>query len=918
MDVARAGALTAMALLIAMGCGGTDAPATGANDDGGLPVSGVDGGAPPPPPVSGSAPVAGVFVSSSKGTDDADATMGRPVKTLAKALAIAARKPGAPIVACAETFTEAVKLADGVTMYGYFDCSDLSQWRRVPMHAKIESPTSPAVLAEGLTAAARFEGFDVLAPDVTDVAAAGTVASTSYGMIVRASKNLALAEVVIRGGKGQDGANGVDLGSNSDTGGNSNGVDAAGQEPCLDESANCLLLETAPGRPGGTSQCAVGAPGGAGGRGGDGPFAERASFRAAVGADAYGRPRPETSTTAAGSAPIRADGNKPGSTGRAGAQGEFGRHGTWSVDKSGFIPGNGLAGKDGLPGQGGGGGGGTDSWWASDTATSGPPGSGRHYGVRGGGGGAGGCGGLAGAAGAGGGASVGLFVVDSSDITIASSSLEGKKGGRAGKGAVGTPGTAGGKGGRGKRPGGIYGLAGGDGGPGGPPGLSGHGSAGPSFGLVFTGARPRTDAAADASGGRRHRGGRTRVLTPLSSASGGPRMKLSAEQSPRRAPLMASWSAVRLPGFGRAHLGRVRLRVELHVALRAEARLVGDDLRVHRADVDGARGGSSGARRRLRDDRRFGWSSRVSRCGRRGRGGRSGGIDGADARRRGGCRGRKRDDCRGGDAGLGRGSGGAVARAENDEQGRNRSPHQDHGSSDRRSAGFAADDARAARGLQSAHRFWLDRAGRRRGGRVRHAGDSAACLPKSWQLDAHACFSAARALVRRSKTAACQPKIRRLGEVIELQAVGSVPRRGSCTCRSPRRIGERPDRAEGHARRDLSLRFPSGRRGDRRRARVHDLGMDHAQHARHDAATASHRVPVHVLPEGSRSVARSEAAPSPERSRRASDPEPTHFGGKPFGGHAWIGARKCAVEACNARRSCCGRSSATATRRASH
>jgi hypothetical protein len=63
----------------------------------------------------------GVFVSSSKGSDDNDGSQAKPFASIAKALAAAS---GKPIYLCAETFPESLRVKAGQTVYGGLDCSN--------------------------------------------------------------------------------------------------------------------------------------------------------------------------------------------------------------------------------------------------------------------------------------------------------------------------------------------------------------------------------------------------------------------------------------------------------------------------------------------------------------------------------------------------------------------------------------------------------------------------------------------------------------------------------------------------------------------------------------------------------------------------------------------------------------------------
>lgn len=450
--------------------------------------------APEPPPLSGT-PLVGVFVSASRGVADSDGAKNRPLKTLASAIALAKTRKQ-PVYACAETYNEALVLVDGVSLFGYFDCSG-AEWTRVAAHATIASPTSPAVRAENLLLNARFEGFDVAAPDFAGNAEPSVPAKSSIGMLIKSSKNLGIANAIVRSGKAQGGADGVEPPSNVEL----NGTDIAGNT-AYRQAAGCVDLvvgycqntkQYELGSRGGTSKCTVGPNGGPGGAGGDAAFYVGFT-RKTGGAEFHGLPLVANATTAAGGA-LRSG----GANGSAGANGVAGANGSWGFAVDGtFTPANGTAGGNGQPGLGGGGGGGSDFWQVAGGATS-PPNDGNqyHYAGTGGGGGAGGCGGLAGTPGTGGGASVALLVIDSASITIEETRIESGAGGRAGKGALGTIGNQGGVGGGSGSPAYEWGGAGGSGGAGGAGGPSGHGSAGPSIAMAFHGTRPTLKGAVD-------------------------------------------------------------------------------------------------------------------------------------------------------------------------------------------------------------------------------------------------------------------------------------------------------------------------------------------------------------------------------------------------------------------------------------
>ena len=513
MNMARGGALTALVLLVAIGCGGSDAapPNQGGGGDGGTVVVALpDGGtaevpAPPKAPPVGGEAEDGIYVSNTKGAPGTDGAKTRPLRTIAEGIALAKEKH-LPVNVCAETYVEAVTLVDGVTMFGYFDCTYLDKWVRGSTHAKIVAPTSPAVIGENLVLPATFAGFDIDGPDIPGTAATGPAAS-SYGMVLRASQELTITEVTIRAGKGQDGVDGIEPAEgNSELSAGADGKLSSAPEAhfCTGNPAICnfstIGTNTAPGALGGTSTCKRGPAGGPGGRGGSACIKDNNGlYRNCTFTDAAGKGG--TTTTAAGGGFVNV-GSSAGSNGDSGPDGTTGTHGTWSFTAAGFVPGDGTAGSDGQPGDGGGGGAGSLNFGftvllSGEKVYHTPP-AGVWRTATGGGGGAGGCGGIAGTAGKGGGASVGLLVANSSKINIIDARIEGKKGGRAGKGATGTNGTPGRAGG-GQGPenpnagvGKGSGAPGGKGGNGGHAGLSGHGSAGPSFALVVNGGRPFT------------------------------------------------------------------------------------------------------------------------------------------------------------------------------------------------------------------------------------------------------------------------------------------------------------------------------------------------------------------------------------------------------------------------------------------
>jgi hypothetical protein len=65
----------------------------------------------------------GIFVSSGRGDDAAPGTPDRPVRTMARAIALAQAGPQR-IYACAETFADPVELPSGIGLWGGLDCAN--------------------------------------------------------------------------------------------------------------------------------------------------------------------------------------------------------------------------------------------------------------------------------------------------------------------------------------------------------------------------------------------------------------------------------------------------------------------------------------------------------------------------------------------------------------------------------------------------------------------------------------------------------------------------------------------------------------------------------------------------------------------------------------------------------------------------
>lgn len=450
------------------------------------PPADPDENATPPAPIDGK-PVVGIYVSSSMGKDGATGAHDAPVKTLREAFAIAKRE-GLRVIACAETFTESLELVDGVSAYGYFDCAR-SPWARTPRRARIESPTSPAVVGRKIRARTRLEGFEIIAPDRGAETTSDPRDGTSIGLELRDARDVFVSETLIHAGSGAAGAAGTpaETSMREATGRGVDGVvqQAASCNPVL--SASGCQSQRVAGALGGTTTCSIGPAPGPGGQGGEGMWFIGGAHGSGTWAH-DGRPLTATATTAAGgkSAIITDAAGAPGNEGERGAAGSDGANGQWRFDADGFFAGAGSDGTNGTPGGGGGGGGGTRDWYCSvgNPCNPSPPPPYRTT-ATGGGGGAGGCAGIAGTPGAGGGASIGVLIL-TSEVTFERTRIESSAGGRAGRGTLGGIGGAPAAGGAGA----TYSGAGGWGGWGGRGGSSGHGAPGPSIGIAFTSVAP--------------------------------------------------------------------------------------------------------------------------------------------------------------------------------------------------------------------------------------------------------------------------------------------------------------------------------------------------------------------------------------------------------------------------------------------
>jgi hypothetical protein len=387
-----------------------------------------------------------VFVSSSKGTDGNGGVKAAPAKTIGHAIEQAKNK-GARVYACAEQFTEAVTIADGVTIYGGLDCT--SAW------AYIGATKKTALTADA-------DAIPLLVMSTASGTAIYDVAITAADAMKDGGSSIALlddgAELLLER---------VDLVAGAGKAGTPGAAQVQVMTPATADGTNgaismmCTLAGPIAGGVGGTNMCgAIGTNGGIGGQG-------LASTPGGMGGD--GVPL-GASNGGVGQSAASCDPGVKGSDGTPGTPGT-GARGPGALSASGYAAPMAIPGDVGAPGRGGGGGGGAKSC------------DGTHAGPSGGGGGAGGCPGLAGVVGLSGGSSFGMVAIGAK-LILMSVTIATQKGGIGGTGGDAQPGGNGGLPGSATGSGACGGGPGGQGGAGGP---GGGGAGGHAVGLAIKG-----------------------------------------------------------------------------------------------------------------------------------------------------------------------------------------------------------------------------------------------------------------------------------------------------------------------------------------------------------------------------------------------------------------------------------------------
>lgn len=411
----------------------------------------------------------GFFVSASGGDDALDGTKERPVRTLARAIELAAQRTR-HVYACAEEFKEALVLPSGVTLVGGLDCERGFRARTGAERTTITA--APGAIGVIVAPGEMTSGLENVTVRAGSALATG---GSSIAVLALPGARLAMARADLIPGDGASGAPGADA--------SPDGLPATSGLPGGDGDAACLSLAAFGGV---SSALACAATESIGGRGGNGGKSQGQDGE--MGAPASGAPGPGSGgqgQTADGSCA----GGAPGSDGAQGENGAGGRGlGSLVPVEPVFFGAMGSAGQRGQPGQGGGGGGGSRS--------DGMCGMGPVFtlGAGGGAGGTGGCGGAGGTGGSFGGSSIGLVSVFAT-VSLDAVTIIAGRGGPGGAGGAPELGGLGGIGGLGGAAAANVsgGCAGGEGGRGGHGGYGGGGTGGHSLGVAFVGAEPRME-----------------------------------------------------------------------------------------------------------------------------------------------------------------------------------------------------------------------------------------------------------------------------------------------------------------------------------------------------------------------------------------------------------------------------------------
>ncbi|MGM0556168.1 MAG: hypothetical protein ACQEVA_07300 [Myxococcota bacterium] len=392
-----------------------------------------------------------IFVAKS-GDDSNPGSPDQPLLTIAEALSTATSTSGLDhIYVSRGLYEEQVTLANGVSIYGGY-AADQGWTRRNTFVTKIYNDGTagqPPVAVKG-SGLSNTTTVDLLTIESGSASGDGV---SSYGLHCTDCSKLVVSNSNVVAGNGSAGTDG----SNGESGLSAFGRGYSGGGG---GSGSCDGSGWGSGGSGGNSGCGRG--GGSGGRGGS--KGDNDGYNGSNGI--YSSP----GGSGGGGGDPGGDGGN-GASGTNGSSGSNGSGGSSTTIVNGFWQANdgvdGSNGTHGNGGSGGGGGGGQGCFFCINGSGNG-----------GGGGGGGGCGGVAGQGGTAGGGSFGIFLIDSSGVTLENNVVTSGNGGNGGDGGSGGSGSSGGSGGLGD----TYCSGeigeGGNGGSGGAGGNGGHGGGG--------------------------------------------------------------------------------------------------------------------------------------------------------------------------------------------------------------------------------------------------------------------------------------------------------------------------------------------------------------------------------------------------------------------------------------------------------
>ncbi|MEO1229980.1 MAG: MopE-related protein [Myxococcota bacterium] len=464
------------------------------------------------------------------GATGGDGSRLRPFGTLAAAQARFSAAAHDAILVAAGRYDEVLRLRNGVRIYGGYAADFLS--RDISALATRIAPSGPrsssdfaAVIAQGLPARTVLAGVTVEGWDVSTRATAGSTGDSTHAVIVRNASGLELADVRVVAGRAGDGGDGRSGNPGTDGGDGGQGLNAA---ECTNTS--CAGQGQSGGAGGRNASCASANGNRGGGASGN---VNQQEYTGSLGLNGRGgenatynnRGDPSFATLCKYDCTVPQD--LEGDDARSGTSGSAGRGGLGCSDAGGRLGANGWEprtfandGRPGQQGQGGGGGGAGGGVRNSNGPSCTVGNRVGDLGATGGGGGAGGCAGSSGGPGGHGGASIGIAILDGTQVSFRGVVVEMGDGGGGGTGGDGGRGGRGGHGGLGgvsSPPAWCGGSAGrgGRGGDGGSGGGGGGGCGGPSFGVMAPNAvaisglevRPLGRGGGGGEGGRSPSGG---------------------------------------------------------------------------------------------------------------------------------------------------------------------------------------------------------------------------------------------------------------------------------------------------------------------------------------------------------------------------------------------------------------------------